>query len=402
MRAPIRRPPIWRTALLMAVCAFASICTMAFSELGTSEDASLGVLTFLAAVLVVVGLGWRHRAPLGLTLIAAGVAIALPIGTSTALVALVSLFNRRSGRGVWWATAAVALATTVTYVRDLMAPTMESSLLKMLLGPPGAAPDAPVELNWWVVPIMVALTMGTAIAAGLMRRDNRRSRLATRRARAAGRRSAKLGDELARQVERHRIAREVHDVLGHRLSLLNLHAGALEVNASGDAKLAESAALVRASAAQSMNDLRSLLTMLREDPDQDPTMRDPSLAELPDIIDESVGAGAVVNSVVLLDHADSADPTLARAVYRVVQELLTNARKHAPGAPIQLRVSGGPGRDISIDARNPYLGSGDSSGSRQGLQGIAERVELLEGRLSYGLENDGATFRVTVRLPWRS
>ena len=225
MRAPIRRPPIWRTALLMAVCAFASICTMAFSELGTSEDASLGVLTFLAAVLVVVGLGWRHRAPLGLTLIAAGVAIALPIGTSTALVALVSLFNRRSGRGVWWATAAVALATTVTYVRDLMAPTMESSLLKMLLGPPGAAPDAPVELNWWVVPIMVALTMGTAIAAGLMRRDNRRSRLATRRARAAGRRSAKLGDELARQVERHRIAREVHDVLGHRLSLLNLHAG---------------------------------------------------------------------------------------------------------------------------------------------------------------------------------
>lgn len=131
-------------------------------------------------------------------------------------------------------------------------------------------------------------------------------------------------------------------------------------------------------------------------------MRDPSLADLSDIIDESVSAGAVINSVVVLDRADSADPALARAVYRVVQELLTNARKHAPGAPIQLRVSGGPDREITIDARNAYLGTGDSSGTRQGLQGIAERVELLEGTLTYGLEDDGATFRVTVQLPWRS
>ncbi|WP_147915482.1 sensor histidine kinase [Ruania zhangjianzhongii] len=402
MRAPIRRPPIWRTALLMVLCAFASTSTLVFSELGASAEPGAGVLVFLVAMLVVLSLGWRHRAPLAVTLVAAAVAIVLPIGTSTALVALVSLFIRRFDKWLWWATAAVAVATSVTFVRDLVAPTMESSLLKTLLGPPEAPVSTPVDLNWWVAPIMVALTMGTAIAAGLVRRDSRRSSLANRRARAAGRQSAKLGDELARQVERHRIAREVHDVLGHRLSLLNLHAGALEVNASDDAKLAESAALVRASAAQSMNDLRSLLTMLREDPDQDPTMRDPSLADLPEIIDETVAAGAVVNSVVVLDDAESADPALARAVYRVVQELLTNARKHAPGAPIQLRVSGGPQRDLTIDARNAYLGSGDSSGSRQGLQGIAERVELLEGRLSYGTENDGATFRVTVRLPWRS
>lgn len=386
----------------MVLCAFASTSTLVFSEVGATAEPGAGVLVFAVAMLVVLSLGWRHRAPLAITLVAAAVAIVVPIGTSTAVIALVSLFTRRFDRWLWWATAAVALATTVTYVRDLVAPTMESSLLKMLLGPPDAPPSTPVDLNWWVVPMMVALTMGTAIAAGLMRRDNRRSRLANRRASAAGRRSAKLGDELARQVERHRIAREVHDVLGHRLSLLNLHAGALEVSAGADAKLTESAALVRASAAQSMNDLRSLLTMLREDPDQDPTMRDPSLADLPDIIDESVSAGAVINSVVVLDRADSAGPALARAVYRVVQELLTNARKHAPGAPIQLRVSGGPDREITIDARNAYLGPGDSSGTRQGLQGIAERVELLEGTLTYGLEDDGATFRVTVQLPWRS
>ena len=96
----------------------------------------------------------------------------------------------------------------------------------------------------------------------------------------------------------------------------------------------------------------------------------------------------------------TADPALARAVYRIVQELLTNARKHAPGAQIRLAVSGGPADGVSIDARNPYQGPA-AGGSGRGLQGIAERVELLGGQLAYGLDDGGATFRVTVTLPWR-
>src|SRR5699024_4582424 len=150
----------------------------------------------------------------------------------------------------------------------------------------------------------------------------------------------------------------------------------LEVNAREDAQLAQSAALVRASAARSMDDLRSLLAVLREDPDAEPTMREPSLADLPAMIEEAVAAGAPVSSSVFLDRAETADPALARAVYRVVQELLTNARKHAPGAQVRLSVQGGPAAGITIDAQNPYLGPAAGHSSGQGLQGVAERVEL--------------------------
>ncbi|WP_022917532.1 sensor histidine kinase [Ruania albidiflava] len=398
---PVPRPPIWRTALLVLLCMFASLTSFVFSEVGQDPVPLVGMLGILAALVLPVSLCWRHRAPLAITLVVSGVALLLPLGTSTALVALVSLLTWRSSRWEWPATAAVAVATAVTFVRDVLAPSASAAFLQTVLAPPDTPPEALVPLSWWVVPIAVVLTVGPAVGIGLLRRANRTTRLADARAASAGRQRAQLGDELARQRERERIAREVHDVLGHRLSLLNLHAGALEVNARDDAQLAQSAALVRASAARSMDDLRSLLAVLREDPDAEPTMREPSLADLPAMIEEAVAAGAPVSSSVFLDRAETADPALARAVYRVVQELLTNARKHASGAQVRLSVQGGPAEGICIDARNSYLGAGAGHGPGQGLQGVAERVELLGGHLAYGLDDGGATFRVTVTLPWR-
>src|SRR5699024_3864821 len=156
-----------------------------------------------------------------------------------------------------------------------------------------------------------------------------------------------------------------------------------------------------------------LLAVLREDPNAEPAMGDLSLADLTAMIEESVAAGVPVSSSVFLDRAESADPALARAAYRAVQELLTYARTRTPGAQVRLSVQGGPAEGTTIDARNPYHGpgacpgsgqgpgQGSGQGSGQGLQGVAERVELLGGRLAYGLDDGGATFRVTVTLPWR-
>src|SRR5699024_9284956 len=120
-------------------------------------------------------------------------------------------------------------------------------------------------MNWWVVPMATVLTVGPVVGIALIRRANRRTQAAASAGSAAGERSQRLGDELARQQERERIAREVHDVLGHRLSLLNLHAGALQVRPGADPDEVQSAELVRQSAAQSMEDLRSLLDMLRSE-----------------------------------------------------------------------------------------------------------------------------------------
>ena len=398
---PVPRPPIWRTALLVLLCMFASLTSFVFSEVGQDPVPLVGMLGMLIAILLPVTLGWRHRAPVVVPLVASAVALVLPLGTSTALVALVSLLTWRSGRWEWPVTAAVTAATAVTFTRDVLAPSADSAFLQTILAPPDTPPPELVPLSWWVVPIAVALTVGPAVGIGLLRRANRSARLADQRAERAGRQRERLGDELARQRERERIAREVHDVLGHRLSLLNLHAGALEVNARDDAQLAQSAALVRASASRSMDDLRSLLAVLREDPNAEPAIAEPSLVDLPAMIEESLAAGATVSSSVFLDRAETADPALARAVYRVVQELLTNARKHAPGAQVRLSVQGGPAAGITIDAQNPYLGPAAGHSSGQGLQGVAERVELLGGHLAYGLDDGGATFRVTVTLPWR-
>src|SRR5699024_4067764 len=129
---------------------------------------------------------------------------------------------------------------------------------------------------------------------------------------AAGERSQRLGDELARQQERERIAREVHDVLGHRLSLLNLHAGALQVRPGADPDEVQSAELVRQSAAQSMEDLRSLLDMLHEPSGQDTAVADPSLEDLPAMLEETAATGISVTSSVYLDQAATADSAVDR------------------------------------------------------------------------------------------
>lgn len=397
---PPARPPLWRTLIAGVLCAFASTVSAVASVLGQNAGAGIGMLLILLSLCAPVALGWRHRAPLAITLGAAMLGLVFPIGTSVALAALISLFPRRSGPSVWWATAAVAVATTGTFIRDLVAPNAASSFLQTLFLEQDAPMDAAVDLNWWVVPIAVLLTVGPAVGIGLVRRANQQSQVAVSHASAADAQREQLGGALARQEERERIAREVHDVLGHRLSLLSLHAGALQVGAGADPDLARNAESVRQSAVQSMQDLRSLLDMLHEPASQGQAVAEPSLEDLPAMIEETAATGVPVTSTVYLDQAASADPAIARAVYRVVQELLTNARKHAQGMPIRLSVSGDQNEGITIDARNRYTPSDRESDGR-GLHGIAERIELLGGRLAYGLDDGGTTFRVTVVLPWR-
>src|SRR5699024_10073668 len=105
-------------------------------------------------------------------------------------------------------------------------------------------------------------------------------------------RAEQLGDEVVRQAERERIAREVHDAIGHRLSLLSVHAGALEANTRDqDPRLAGSATLVRESAARTASDLRSLLSVLRRPDDPDLAAAVPGLDAVPGLVDESIEAG---------------------------------------------------------------------------------------------------------------
>ncbi len=412
------RPPWLRTLPLVLFSGFLTLFSGVFSRISLGLPADGGrvddftaadvftalaiIITFAAAVLLNAALFWRHRYPFALVFAAAGFSVLLPIGSTVALVALAALIGRRRGPLVWVAVGVVALTTTWVTILDALAQPREASTLKTILGPVGADPSEDATIEPYAIVLVIVIGLALAIGGGFLIRARREAAAARQEVNVERQSSDRLGDEVARRQERELIAREVHDAMGHRLSLLNLHAGALEANAAGDARLEQSAHLVRQSASDALQDLRSLLAVLREPLGSEPPMT--SLANLQDVVRDSVGAGELLSSSIFIDGAEKADPALARAVYRIVQELLTNARKHASGQQVFLSVVGSPTSGITIDSRNRYLGeSGAASpGTSRGLAGIAERAERLDGFVRYGLDDNGATFRVTVELPWRS
>jgi signal transduction histidine kinase len=246
--------------------------------------------------------------------------------------------------------------------------------------------------------------LGTAVvvAWGMFRRGRltaQRERLLRRQA------EEQLRVEQIRHAERERIAREMHDVLAHRISLLSLHAGALEFRPDASPEeISRAAAVIRASAHQALEDLRAVIGILRNGADgPDPQPPQPTLSALPDLLEESRDAGMRLNADVRVEDLSAVPETIGRHALRIVQEALTNARKHASSAPVDLRIAGAPGEGLTIEVHNPALvltvAGTEIPGSGTGLVGLAERATLSGGRLEYGLDEEGG-FRLRAWLPW--
>jgi len=194
--------------------------------------------------------------------------------------------------------------------------------------------------------------------------------------------------------------------------------------------MTQAAGMIRATAHQALDELREVIGVLREDdrsnrtatagPDDGhqvvPAPPQPGLAEIPALIAESTAAGARVHYLCELSETgplDQASPlaelsevpgSIARTAYRVVQEGLTNARKHAPGVPVDVLVRGHAGADLTIEVANPtpsWPPVVTVPGAGLGLIGLGERVQLSGGRLDHGRDDDG-TFRLRARIPWPS
>ena len=263
------------------------------------------------------------------------------------------------------------------------------------------------------VPIANAVILGVLIAAavgwGLFVRS-----LSERTERAEA--EAVLRAQRAQREAREDIAREMHDVLAHRLSLLSVHAGALEFNAGASAQeTTRAAAVIRENSHQALEDLQVVLEVLRS-PAGGPVVDGiaatrparTGLAEVPGLVRESREAGMEVDLDMggvgpSGDNGSGSGPTgiAGLAAYRFVQEGLTNARKHAPGAPVRITVAGGPGDGLTLELTNPAGPGGPRDGvpgAGQGLIGLAERVALAGGRFSHG--EDGAEYALRAWLPW--
>jgi signal transduction histidine kinase len=209
----------------------------------------------------------------------------------------------------------------------------------------------------------------------------------------------------ARHSERTRIAREMHDVLAHRISLLSMHAGALEFRPDASAaEIAEAAGVIRDSAHQALQDLREVIGVLRQDPTGVAGQRpQPTLADLPTLVEESRRAGAHVRTDYQLPDLGGVPTSIGRNAYRIVQEGLTNARKHAPGTRVDVIVNGaaGAGLNVEVHSRASVGGTRTSviPGGGTGLIGLVERATLAGGRLEHGRTTDG-DFLLRAWLPW--
>jgi len=332
----------------------------------------------IGGAVLCLALWWRRRWPLGLGLASLPV---LAVSSSAGPAGVIILYTVAAYRR--WQLAVLVAASQVALLPAQRAihPQGNSLTAYYLTGTCGAA---------------------VVVAWGMFRRSRRQAQCErARRAEA----EEQLRVEQIRYAERTRIAREMHDVLAHRISLLSLHAGALEFRPDAPPEeVARAAAVIRASAHQALEDLRVVIGVLRDRSDgQGPQPPQPTLAALPGLLEETRAAGMRVHAEVRLPDMAAVPDAIGRHALRIVQEALTNARKHATSAPVELRLDGAPGRGLEINVRNPSpaLATGESKipGTGAGLLGLTERATLSGGRLEHGLDEHG-DFRLHAWLPW--
>jgi signal transduction histidine kinase len=342
----------------------------------------VGVLT-VAVVPFVFG-----RRPVGPSLVLAGLAAVSATATPGSTVGLLQVARGRP----FPVTAGVALAGIAAHL-------LRAAWLPM----PG------LSFWWWA--LLVVLAHAALVGWGMLM--SARSALIASLEERAVRAEAEQGRRVAeaRAAERAEIAREMHDVLAHRLSLLATYAGALEYRPDAPPeRLSEAAGVIRTGAHQALDELRDVIAVLHEDEDTDGETAAgsdgdrpvPALTELPDLVAESRAVGTPVEV-----RDDVADPAAlpgrtGRTAYRVLQEALTNARKHAPGQPVSIALGGAPGARLEIEVRNALSRESRATaaipGAGRGLVGLTERVRLAGGQLDHVA--GPAEFRLHAWLPW--
>lgn len=376
---------VWRLgfAVLVGGCAAAVQYGTAVDRVGSDGSdvvrlAALMALDVLAAPAALLLLGWRRDPVAG------------------AVIVLLSAFSTLSvGAG---ALAAVSYAATQPMRRVItlgVAFTLLAATTSLVLPDP--------EFPWWAEASAVAVFYSILVLVGLYVR-NRRQLVASLVAQAqSSQREQEALAESVRSAERARIAREMHDALGHRLSVIAMHAGALESRddlSPDNTRMA--AGVVRDSAHQAMTELRQVLGVLNEASSTRSEGTDlPTLAQLDELVVSGVGDG-VVPSLDWQADVTGIPETLSRHLYRTAQEALTNVRKHAPGQSTWVVVRR-PTRDtVELVVRNQLaepVSTVTSAKVCHGLTGLAERARLAGGSMTAGPENSAFVVRVVLPCP---
>ena len=283
---------------------------------------------------------------------------------------------------------------------------LPTAALSVLAGQASLAVQPNRTMSWYVNLLFCVLAAGVVVAIG-MYLGARRDLIASLHDRAErAEREQALQVSTARAGERTRIAREMHDVLAHRMSLVAVHAGALAYRTDlSAAETRETAEIIQANSQRALADLREILGLLRDTErgiDVTHHRPQPTLGDLDSLLDDERAAGAHVTLRSDLEDLDALPESIGRSAFRIVQEGLTNARKHAPHAIVTVELTGNPGNGLDLSVRNPVRVGGElngKDGAGFGLVGLAERAAASHGRLQHGLTRNG-DFVLQAWLPW--
>lgn len=386
----------WTHAWQLALCHLVGLILWLVTwgdvmERSTPRQDAVILLDALTGLLLTQLVLWRHRRPLSVT-VALLVSSIFCAWTFPALwAAVVHLASRRRG---WEITLAGVLMLATSAANDLFIGTIQGRSESLLLGEANGVP--------WLVAMVVPLYL-VLVAYGWNRGAKAELVESWRSAAELARREQVARVAQAQTAERARIAREMHDLLAHKISLISLHAGVLAYkdDLSRD-ETAEAAAVIRDTAHQALEELREVLGVLRDDGHVAVAPPQPSLLDLPALVAAEEAAGSQVVLQVpeaFWQQAAGLGPATARHAHRIVQEALTNARKHALGEPVTVSIDGDPERGLLLAVSNP-VGHQRSRvpGAGLGLAGLQERATLAGGSLD--VQRTDQLFRVTAQLPW--
>ncbi|MFE9836733.1 sensor histidine kinase [Streptomyces sp. NPDC005551] len=366
----------WRSTLLLTVLVLAGSQFAAHAQAGVRASPDS-----FARVLLLAGCGvllWRQRYPVFVAFATAAAAMVYlgagyPYGPVFLTVAAgcfgaVVAGHRRaawSAVGLLW--AGHLLVAHWLYRR--LPPT----------GDGAAAWGQEIVVAAWVVAIV-------AVSELVRVRREQWARDRAERALAAARRA----DE-----ERLRIARELHDVLAHSISVINVQAGAGLALLDSDPEQARTALItIKAASKEALGEVRQVLDTLRAD-GQAPRAPAPGLGRLPELVEQAASAGLTVE---VLGEVTGLAPATDLAAFRIVQEALTNVVRHSGSRHARVRIDRTEGAlRLRVDDEGPATGA-DAGGSGNGLAGMRERAAALGGTIEAGPRADGG-FRVLALLP---
>jgi signal transduction histidine kinase len=376
-RRPSRREVGYDLVLGGALAAITTVEALLVDGTGQDGPPSLAPSLAVALVTVAVTVAARRTVPVLSMLTACAVASWLGVGNALAVVMTYGVGYRvtRAGR----AAAAVAFAAVV--------PTVIGWYLVLR----HRGPEFDLTL---ILAVVVAVTTVSALLGRYRRQRAALVAAGWERAERLAHERDLIADQ-ARLRERSRIAQDMHDSLGHELSLIALQAGALELDDDLPDRHRETARLLRASTADAVGRLREIVGLLRDDGEPAPTQ--PAEEGVAALVDRAAACGVDIRLVQDGEPAPLA-PLIDRAVYRTVQESVTNATKHAPGAAVLVRLRHDTD-EITVEVTNGPASEPAPEGGHggRGLLALAERVRLVGGRLTAGPDGDG--FRVSARLP---